>query len=508
MLEKLNLKKEKKKKVLLVMPAKYGIKDVNLPLYLLFIAKPLLEHGYEPVIFDCRIKNYKTNLKNLDDFICVGITTMSGEQIKYALEVSKHIRKINPGLKIIWGGPHPSSMPEQTAANQNVDIVVKGEGEETIIEIIHSIEKDKSIKKIKGLSFKDKNGKIISTSDRPLRDINKSVDLPYHLLNIKKNYLGAYYRFGYVSSKGCPHRCGFCSNECNYGRKWVGKSPKIVVEELDKIIKTFHPKRIVFLDSNFFVDRKRIEDICNLIIKKRWDVEFYAMVRCDYLVRYTTSFFRLLKKANFKELAFGAESGDDRILNLITKDITVKQIVDSVKILKKNGFIVLLSLMMGFPSETESELNRTLDVYDKIKTIDKNARINGLFIFTPFPRNSLTNLLIEKYHYKLPEKLEDWTKEWGFNDKRNITWINKKLKSKYEGINVCARIMFINQLLDQWSYKQKIAKFGTPLMVYPIVIFNRFFNILAKIRWKLRFFNAPLDLRLWQLGYSKTKGMS
>jgi len=508
MSKNLSSEAQRKKRVLLIMPGRYGVKDVNLPLPLLMLSKPLLEHGFEPVIFDCRLRNYEAELRHLKDFVCVGITSMSGEQVKHALDVSKHIKKINPELKIVWGGPHSSTMPEQTVKNKNVDVVVRGEGEDAMLEIADAIRGNKSLHDVQGITFKDKNGRIISTPDRPMRDINQSPCSPYHLVSMEKDYTPMLYKFEYISSKGCPHRCEFCSNAARYYGKWVAKSPEVVVKELDDIIKRFHPKRIVFHDSNFFVSRKRVEEICKLIIEKKWDVEFYAMIRCDYIVRYADEFFQLLKKAGFKELAFGGESGNQRVLNLIKKDITVKQILDSVKVLKRNGFDPIISFMVGLPSETEKELNDTLDLCDEIWRIHKHAKINGVAMFTPLPGTEITKKLVEQYHYKLPKKLEGWAEEWRYNNPNNFTWLNKRIRSKYEGIYLCSRIIFVNQWLGEWSYKEKLTKFGTPLMVAGVVAFNKFFNALAKARWRMRFFNAPLELKIWQLIYSRAKGMA
>lgn len=490
------------------MPGRFGVEDVNLPLALLYIAKPLLENGYEPEIFDARLVNHKNITRNyLNQFLCVGITMMAGEQVKLALDAAKHIKRLKPELMIVVGGPQCSSIPIQVVRNPYFDIAVKGEGEEAMLEICNAVVNRSGLKKVKGITFIGKDREITQTGERPIRDINTSAGLPYSLLDIKR-YPNIYDKFEYISSKGCPHRCGFCSNEINYKSRWIPKKPEVVIAELDEIITKFNPRRIVFNDANVFVNQKRMEEIAKAIIKKRWKTEFYAQIRADYLARYPDDFLQLLKKANFRELAFGAESGSQKMLDFVQKDITVEQIITAVKKLKRNGMKAIISLMMGFPTETSRDLKKTLRIYDKIKKIDKNAMINGMFIYSPYPDCKLTEFIRQKYNYKLPSTLDQWAYKWRFNDKKHLRWVSKRQQAKYESISICVRIMFINQLLRSWDMKQKKARFKSMPNLFLILLFNKIYDVIAKLRWKTRFFYVPYELRFWHFMYSRTKGMT
>lgn len=218
--QKMNTRKEKDKLVLLLSPGFLADKPEypDLPLNNLCLGSFLKEKGYNVVIVDqanwtdeiffSKIRNY---LKNS---ICVGISAMTA-QVPYGLRISKFIKKINPDMPIIWGGKHPTIFPEQTARNPYVDVAVRGEGEQTLLEIVRAIEDNDSLDNIKGITFL-KDNELISTPDREFLDMNKLPFLKYELVDITKKLsmqkIQELKRWGpqLLTSRGCPHRCAFC----------------------------------------------------------------------------------------------------------------------------------------------------------------------------------------------------------------------------------------------------------------------------------------------------------
>ena len=223
-----------KSTILLIFPGSFGVKDINIPLSLLYIAKPLLMSGYKVQLVDSRIEDYK--LMNYNNILYAGISSMSGNQVYHGLEIAKFIRKKNPEAKLIWGGPHPSSIPGNVISSPYADIVVRGEGEETLLKLSERLERKKSYDDIPGLTFK-RNGEIFATPNRNPIDLNQIGNLPYHLLKMDQ-YPNIIDKFEYISSKGCPHPCTFCSDAANYGRSWRAKSADIVISELEYNINT------------------------------------------------------------------------------------------------------------------------------------------------------------------------------------------------------------------------------------------------------------------------------
>ncbi len=489
-------------KVLLVNPGKLFSQDNNIPLSLLYVSKPLVANGFTVRILDCNVENYKK--VNYKEYGCIGLTAMSGGQVAQILTVAKYIKNQSPNAKIIWGGPHASAVPSTVIESDLVDIVIKGEGEIALLKVIQRLEKNEELDGICGLAYK-KDGNIINTPYTQPINLNEIGDLPYELIDMGK-YPNIYDKFDYISSKGCPHQCTFCSDAANYKQSWRHKSPKVVIGEMEYIIEKFNPQRFTIQDANFFVSTKRVLEICKIIIRKGWKKKFYAFIRCDYLVKYDEDFLSLLYKAGFTELAFGAESGDNRLLDYIKKQQKVEHILEAVRKLERCGIKPIISLMAGLPTETEKELNSTLDLYDGIMKIHPDAMVNGIFIFTPFPGSDLADLVEKEYGYQPPKSLEEWS-NWRFSDKNYIPWANKTMRNKYEAICILSRYLFVSKLLNSWSFNQiKVRCGSSSLLAVCIIVFNSFFGLFAKFRWRARFFSFFYEMKIWFKVYEQFKG--
>jgi len=197
--------------------------SIFLPLSILYPLSKLTEYNLK--VIDQRIEeNWKEKVRELlnEDIICVGISFMSGSQIKYGLGIISFIKEISPETKIIAGGVHPSLLPEQTIEEKNIDFVVIGEGEETFYDLVKSLENSKDLRKVKGLCFK-KDGKIIKTEERPFVKLKNLPKELYSLINIKDYYLSWFSSkksLSLLTGRGCPHRCAFCYNKVFNKRMW------------------------------------------------------------------------------------------------------------------------------------------------------------------------------------------------------------------------------------------------------------------------------------------------
>ena len=219
------------KKILLV----YAGKKANIPRFpisVMVLASYLRKFNYICDILDTRVQDYS----NFDysKYFCVGISSMSGEPIKVGLEVAKLVREQNSEIPIVWGGVHISLFSEQSLKSKFVDAIVKGEGEFAFAKLLKSIEKGENIKKIW------EEAKFIDLT---------SLDLPaYDLIDLKKYYPDM---FDYESSRGCPHRCGFCYALNFHKMIWRSKSSRKVVEDISEIIHKYKVNRIIFIEDNF-----------------------------------------------------------------------------------------------------------------------------------------------------------------------------------------------------------------------------------------------------------------
>ena len=229
----------------------------------------------------------------------VGITSMSGLQIRYGLEFAKKVRAENPSCPIVWGGVHPTLLPEQTAASKYVDVVVRGEGEVTIRELANTIDATENIENVKGVTCR-MGGRILTAPDREFIDLDSlPLGLPYYLLQRDRYPSLKAGRIHIQTSRGCPHRCGFCYNSLFNRGIWRCKSPERVLDEIEHVILEFpEVKCIDIVDDNFFVDKARVEKICEGIIHRGIETPWRANCRFDYMANYEKEFVTLLEKSN------------------------------------------------------------------------------------------------------------------------------------------------------------------------------------------------------------------
>ncbi len=486
-----------KKKVILILP-KTGVDPdkPHAPHSIMALATPLLDAGYKPILIDTRVTpNYRRIIKNnIKETLCVGITTMTGYQIKHGLNEAKFIRGLDPKIPIIWGGVHPTSLPEQTAKNPYVDIVVRGEGEVILPMICKKLEGNKNLEDVPSITYKTKQG-IKSNPGTAFMDLDKIKREPWHLIDVKKymrKEMGVDKVLTLLTSKGCPGRCTFCYNYQFNKSKWRGHKAKYVVDEIEFLIKEYGINGIYFIEDNFFVDKQRVRDICEGIIKRGIKVSLGASCRIDTLSRYEDEFMALLKKAGFNFLFCGVESGSQKILNSIKKGITIEQVLTTTKKLKDYDITTVFTFMAGFPNETKKDLYMTLDLIDKIKKINPKANISSIFNYTPLPGAEMYKLVVQ-HGFKEPKKFEDWGSYIFFTSTERLEWLPKKQRKFIRYLSFISRFAFYQEAVER-SFENPFMK-----IIYKIL------KQLAAFRWKHRFFKFPIE---WWFVYKTFKLMA
>jgi len=476
------------REILLVFPGKYKAPDPQIPLSLLYIASVLKQDNFNVRILDMRIEDFRSPI---GDPLFVGISCMSGMQIKYALEFAKLVKNQKPLCPIVWGGVHPTLLPEQTISNEYVDIVVRGEGELIVREIANHLSNNLPIESVKGISFK-KAGKIVNNPEGDNIDLNLiPINLPYELLEIEKYPSLKSGRFHIQTSRGCPHRCGFCYNISFNKSRWRGKNAKRVLDEIEYIVKTFPNVKVIDpIDDNVFVDQRRVEDICNGLLERKLGIQWRANCRFDYLAKYDKAFLELLEKSGCVELDFGGESGSARLQELIHKDVTADQMLNSVRALKDYapGIEPYVSWMSGLPGETEKDLAETFNLMDMMVAANPNTQHYGIFVYTPFPSSLIKSLPKE---FSTPKTLEEWSNIAVFHF--DPPWHSKSYVSKLHSISAVSRCAFYPQSrLRERDFLFRIA-YGC-------------LNKTAKFRWKHRYFGFIVELKIANFLARRAKG--
>jgi len=488
-----------KGKVVLFRPTptpKLGYKGA--PLHLLAIAAPLDKAGYEVKIVDATAdNNYKEKiLQNIESSICLGITAITGFSIEGGLEISKIVKERYPDIPIVWGGWHPSIFPEQTVENHFVDIVVRGQGELTFFDLVNHLRNNQSLDDVLGIAYK-KNGKVVSNQDRPPEDINNFPPLAYHLLDIEKHLNE---KFGsrtinYISSQGCPFRCSFCSELMVNKRRWNGLKPKRVLDDLERLAKEYNINGVILNDSNFFVDKERVKDICEGILKRNLNIKWGdANGRTDQLIRYEDELWGLMEKSGCQQILIGAESGSPDVLNLIKKDTTVEQTVEFAKRCKRHNIKITYSFMLGFPKTDnfnqtiDEEFNQTLQLINKVQSISENHDILW-FIYTPYPGTPLYEESI-KNGFKEPRSLEEWKKITLWD--KTTPWVPDKYVRLIEVLNK----FVLPCMSDSYKTIDKITNKRYKLFSKVIRIMSSLFHYTASFRAKHKFFYFPIEYKM------------
>ena len=418
-------------KVVLIFPKTGLDKYSQLPLGLLSVASTIVD-DYEVKIIDQRLDNNWANKieSESQNSICVGITSMTGEQILNGLEISKIAKK---NTNVIWGGIHPTILPKQTLENKYIDFIVIGEGEVTFPQVIKALKNKKEFNNIKGIGYKD--GREIQINEKQnYLDLNNLPDLPYHFLNMKKYVTkrdGFQRCLTLETSRGCPHDCNFCSNPIIHKRIWRSLNADNIIRKINYLQNKFNLDGIIFQEDNFFVNTQRIKKFCEKIIVN--NIGWKANCRINYLLDKDSSFFKMLENAGCRMLQFGVESGSDRILNLLNKGIKKDDILRINEKLAKANILCRYNFIVGMPTETEEEIKGTLQFIDKLKNENANLDLPFLNIYTPWPGTKLFDLAI-KNGFSPQNRLDEWSK---FNwNSYNLPWLNEKTSKFLEEISI------------------------------------------------------------------------
>jgi anaerobic magnesium-protoporphyrin IX monomethyl ester cyclase len=475
--------------VLLAFPGKYGAPDPQVPLQLLHVAAALRERGYGVRVHDMRLHDSAAFAIGRPVF--VGITSMSGPQIRFGLEFARRVRTESPGCPIVWGGVHPTLLPEQTAASDCVDVVVRGEGELVVADLADRLASGAPLRDVDGLTYQA-DGAIVSTPDAEVIDLDLiPMELPLDLLELDRYPTLQAGRTHIQTSRGCPHRCGFCYNTIFNKRAWRGKSPERILDEFEYVLRRFPQTKIVDpVDDNFFVDRRRAEAVCEGILSRGIKIAWRANCRFDYLATYDREFVSLLERAGCVELDFGGESGSIAMQEAVCKDVTAEQILTSVENLHKWAPSIdpFVSWLSGLPGETYADMEKTFDLMDEMGRANPRTQHYGIFLYTPFPSPLLGSLPPE---FEPPRSLEEWGDIEVFHFQP--PWHAKEYVEKLRTISAVTRWAFYPQ--------SRIDEHGPAFRAaYGLV------NSDARYRWKHRNFSFPVELRAANAAARRLRG--
>ena len=325
--------------------------------------------------------NEKKVLDKVKKAKVVGLSCFADTRF-YCFDFAKKVKKKNPKCLLVIGGPHIFVMDELILKHYPfVDILVRGEGEETLLEII----KARPLEKIRGITY-IKKGQILRNPIRPfaenidkyyidysllppLDNYERDLEAPKHLRKLKTIYA--------IASRGCPFACSYCAN-VHWQRKWRAVTPGELVRRIESWVDNFGVEYVRFYDDLFTANKKWVLDFCKQLKRKKLDIKFRVLVRAGT----DKEVIKALKDAGCVAVGFGIESGSERILKRINKQITRKQIIDTINICRQLDLWIVGAFIISLPDETKSDYLKTLSLVPLLDTFQTNILI--IFPYSPF----------------------------------------------------------------------------------------------------------------------------
>lgn len=414
-------------KVLLIQPPwciLQGIKSETASLGLASLAAVLENRGHQVLIFNGEpphngIKGNEHVVSDINDYIAAhdlnnpvwdrfkntvrsfrpdiaGISIWTGAY-KAGLNVAKICKAHNKGMPVVAGGPHPTlAAQEMLEDNPEIDFIVAQEGEETMPDLVSSLQNGPTLDKVAGIYYRD-NGRVVKNQGRPfIEDLDR---LPFasfqNVLDYERYSPDAFASI--ITSRGCPYFCSYCASYHLWSRKVRFRSPKNVVDEIQERMEIFGTTNFRFNDDTFVLKKERVFAICGLILSRRLNIRWQCDARVDLLDK---ALLKIMKKAGCHQINLGVESADSGILSRINKDITLNQARGSVKLARSLGIDIAIYFMLGFPDETKEQAASTIRLMREL-----NPHVPIYSLVTPYPGTEI-------YEYSKKNGLLPSTKDW------------------------------------------------------------------------------------------------
>ncbi len=447
-------------------------KDIQVEIFDAFLGKksvPIENNFYKSGLSDKEIKDKITEYK--PDVI--GIATMFTMHSKGVHDVARIAKDVSKDIIVICGGSHASALPDIVLQDKNVDIVVIGEGEDTLFETIQCIRNHKQISNVLGTAIR-KDGKIkinpirphiedIDTLPSPARDL---ADMNVYLQDKYRNdFSMSPPRANMVTSRGCPCKCPYCAVHSIWRHTWRGTSAKKIVDEIEYLVNIYRVKEIAFQDDNLTLNKKRMNELCDEILKREINIK-WCTPNGVAIWTLDEELIRKMKGSGCYKLTFGIETGSLKTQKFINKTyIDLEKAKEIIKYCNKVGMWTHSAFIIGFPYETYEDIKATIDY-----AIDSDLDFASFFIATPFPGTELYDIYQKEGLLNLDLK-----------NPREIKWTGCQQEP------MCDSKYFKREELDTFLkdahskfYSSRIRKFTNPMRLL------RKFSGIAEIKYFLK----------------------
>ena len=469
------------KKVVFFFPS-FASTEATAPLGILAVATPLMRAGYSVQLIDSTITpNFKKRvLEEVRDAVCLAISLVTGPMIRETVEIARAVKLWKPDFPIVLGGWHPSLLPKQTLESPYIDIVVRGQGEDTLLEVVQHIEARASLDLVPGIGFK-RDRRLHFTTERPLRPI---VDLPpkaYHLADFDAYERSCGRRWAmYISSLACPFNCSYCTNAGVYGRKWNALPPGQFVEETVDLTRRYGLEMLWVVDDNFLVDLDRARHIAEGLVRAEADFNWSIQATTNLTARLTYEDLKLLRRSGLHQICQGVDSGSEKILKLMNKTFQdFDSIYESAARCLHAGIRPSFNIIFAYPGEGKKERRETIDFM-----MDVCRRFPGAEfwtnIFTPYPGSPIMERA-QELGIRVPDSLEGWADF--FPRYTVLPWLTGRDHKRLQVLRDYLRIAF-DRVPIAADTRKRSMRIAQKLLSFPA-------------RWRLDHDAYALPVELW-----------
>jgi len=471
--------------IILLHPRSTKPKNRRFPLAVLHLAA-VLEGKEEYAIVDGNAN--PDPLSSLDTLVATGdvellaVSVMPGPQMVAAIPICREFRKKYPKIPIVWGGYFASLYPDAALNARYVDFVVRGQGEETFLELLQTIRTTRRYVDVKGLSFKDDFGLHVHNAERPLRTPNDFPWLPYDKLPNSEKYIASTFlgcrTVVHQASIGCPFRCTFCGVVPIYKGRQRTEDPERTAAVLAFLKQKYRVDSVQFYDNNFFLSESHTVALARAL--EPLNLKWWCEGRIDTILRYSDETFDLLRRAGATMIFFGAESGSDWVLEEMNKKVSTSQTLQLAERIRRFGIVPEFSFVVGNPKDPARDTNETIKFIRRIKGVNPDAEIIVQhYIPTPHPDGMYGEV---EGKIEFPRTPEEWaTDRWyKFTTRHdpNVAWLPPKIKDQIDNFDLVVN--------SRWPTIQDIylPRWGRNLL-----------QGLSSWRYWLGFYDHPLELR-------------
>ena len=395
-----------------------------MPLSLLALGAAL-EGKYDYQLIDANADSDPTatalealSARNID---LIGVSVMPGPQVAPAIAISSALRKAHPTVPIVWGGYFPTMYANAAINASYVDYLVRGQGEDTLIDLIEALPAGGSLSQIRGLTWKD-NGQAVHNADRGFRSPDEFPLYPYERLRTLQPYLRPSFlgerTAVHQAAIGCRYRCQFCGIVSMFNGVTRLQGPDRLVETM-KILRDRHGATAMqFYDNNFFDLPENSIPIIEAM--STVGMPWWCFARADALAKFSSRDWEKIRKSNLKMAFIGADAVSDEVLLQMRKGTKVEHTLEAARRMREYGVIPEFSFILGGPQDPEGEIEKTFSFIRKVKTVYPEAEI-VLYFYSPTPQRSGTNVpVLASYGPAgplLPTTPEEWTQpQW-------VSWV-------------------------------------------------------------------------------------